>query len=131
MTAAAHAARAWPGRGRRAEETAWGRPRAAERFTDYGYVVLVAAGERYAVPERWGLGVAFAGSGTAISTVQLIVADDLGEREPEALAALEAWAEATTVAGPLGALGVEVVTRGAFLHPSDGLWGGTYPQSTA
>lgn len=126
MTAAAHAARAWPGRGRRADDVAWGRPRAAERFTDYGFVVLVAAAERYGVPERWGLGVALGGSGSAISTAQLVVADDLSARDREALAALELWARTTTVPGPLGALSVEVVTRSAFLHPADGLWSGTY-----
>jgi hypothetical protein len=126
VTIRATAGRGWPGRGKAADAKPPRRPRAEDRFGDFGFVVLVATAERYALPERWGVGVALAGTGTAISTVQVIVADDLGERDPEALRRIQAWAAGTTLAGPLGIVPVEVVTRTGFFHPTEGLFSGTY-----
>lgn len=126
MTAQTTARRMWPGRGAVADEVALRRPRAADRFGDFGFVVVVAAAERYAVPECWGLGLALAGTGSTFSAAQLVVADDLADRDPGALAVLEAWAAASTVAGALGPVTVEIVSRSAFLHPTEGLFSGTY-----
>ncbi|MDA8380323.1 MAG: hypothetical protein M0020_05775 [Actinomycetota bacterium] len=118
--------RAWPGRGGAGEAKARGTPRPAERFGDHGFVAVLAVAERHVVPERWGLGLALAGAGEVVTSAQLVVADDLGERDPAALGALREWAAATTSDGLLGAQLVEVVTRSAFCHPTAGMFGGTY-----
>ena len=93
----------------------------AERFSDHVGLVFVAAAERGVVPERWGLGLALEVVGPSVLGAQLIVADDLAERDVQAAEALARWAAGQAMATPNGTQSVEVVTRGEFCHPSEGL----------
>ena len=97
------------------------RPPVAERFDERAAVVFVAAAERDAVPERFGLGVAILVVGPSILGCQLVVDDDLRTRGPGTLGALAHWAGSETLATPGGAKPLVVVTRREFCDPSNGL----------
>jgi hypothetical protein len=101
----------------------------ADRLEEHNGLVAVAAAERYAVPERWGLGLALPIVGrTIVAPPQLVVADDLWQRQPGTLAALQRWGSALRIRTPLGLRSIEVVKRGAFLDPDTGTFTvRTYP----
>ena len=111
--------RAWPGRGQPATRRPHAR-RVPERLVHRGALVLVMVAERGAVPERLGLGVALATLGPTVAEAFLVVADELANREPDALAALHAWATSTTYATPRGWGHPRVLTRSAFCDPDSG-----------
>lgn len=92
----------------------------AERLGDRIALVLVAAAERGIVPERWGLGLALLTLGSTVLDAWLVVADDLCDREPERLAALEGWAARQCVATPNGPAPLRLATRSTFCHPTEG-----------
>jgi hypothetical protein len=96
-----------------------GRRRRAERFGDRNGLILVAVAERYAMPERWGLGLALRVVGPTVGGAVLIAHDDL---EPARREALEQWAAGTRLRTPGGRQPVEVVTRSPFLDPDTGLF---------
>ena len=97
----------------RAEE----RPRIAERLADRMALVFVAAAERGAVPERWGLGAALLVLGRTVVGGFLVVADDLAERDR---AALSEWADRQALTTPYGDVPVQLLARSSFCHPTEG-----------
>ncbi len=96
-------------------------PRTAERFSDHVGVILVAAAERGVVPERWGLGLALVVLDRIVIAAQLVVCDDLAERNPGACQALGRWAATQAIRTPQGDVQLQVVTRRQLCHPADGL----------
>lgn len=110
--------RAWPGR---APGAARRTPRRdPERLMSRRALVLVLVAERGAVPERIGLGVALSVVGLTVAEVFLLVADDLGDRHPEAMASLRDWVATTTYPTPRGPGHPRIVTHSAFCDPDDG-----------
>lgn len=101
----------------RAERTA----PVAERFGERAAVVVVAAAERGAVPERFGLGVALLVVGPSLLGAQLVVTDDVRSRAPGTLDALAHWAGSEALPTPGGARPLRVVTLRELCHPSEGL----------
>ena len=106
----------FPGRGDPAKPSSL----TAERLGIRPGLVLVAAAERYAVPERWGLGVALRFSGASVTSVSLVVEDDLCTRDPETLQALTKWAMGTFFRSPGRPRRVEVIARRDLTDPDVG-----------
>jgi hypothetical protein len=84
--------------------------------------VLVAAADRGAVPERWGLGVGLRILGRSLVTALLVVADELEAHDPAGLDHLRIWGASRRLRTPAGAKPVEVVTRSEFFDPDDGVF---------
>ena len=95
-------------------------PPIAERLGDRIALVFVAVAERGAVPERFGLGAAVLVLGATILGALLVVADDLGERDPTVFAELAGWAAGETTTTPNGDMPIQLITRSAFCHPTEG-----------
>ncbi|MDA8313065.1 MAG: hypothetical protein M0Z46_21105 [Actinomycetota bacterium] len=114
MTAEPINLHAWPGRGDVARIAPSREAPRSERFGDRGGIVLVAAAERYRIPETWGLGIALAVNGPTIAGATLIVADDLDQ---DRLDALRAWARSAAIATPSGRRQVKITTRTAWCDP--------------
>lgn len=110
-----------PPRGDTSKWTAEAKAPTAERFDERGALVLMAAAERGAMPERFGLGVGLSVAGERVRGAQLIVDDDLEARDPRALAELVDWGADRPLVTSRAPLAVPVVTRTAFCHPKDGL----------
>lgn len=104
----------WPGRGDASKLKASSPAPRAERFGERPGIVLVAAAERYRVPESWGLGVALSVSGSTISSAALIVRDDIAL---DTLDALRTWAKATAISTPSGLRPVRLTTRTRWTAP--------------
>ena len=92
----------------------------AERFGDRIALVFLAVAERGVVPERWGLGLALLVIGRTVIDAQLIVADDLADRNPDIYAGLSEWASRQAIGTPNGDMPVHIVTRAAFCNPTEG-----------
>ncbi len=115
--------RAWPGRAPAGARSA--RPRRnPERLIGRRALVLVLVAERGVVPERIGLGVALSVVGPTVAEVFLLVADELSDRDPAAMASLGDWAGARTYPTPRGLGHPRILTHSAFCDPNDGplLW---------
>jgi hypothetical protein len=111
--------RAWPGRPVPTARRAPNR-RGAERLVHRGAMVLVVVAERGAVPERLGLGVALATLGPTIAQAFVVVADDLCDHDPGALAEIRSWAKATTAAPTWAHRHPDVVTHSQLCDPDHG-----------
>lgn len=121
MTAQPIHVHGWPGRGDVSRSTAARETPRSERFGSRPAIALVAAAERYRIPETWGLGIALSVNGPTIAGATLIVGDDLDQ---DRLHALRAWARSAVIATPSGRRQVRVVTRTAWCDPDgDGLIG--------
>ena len=111
---------AWPGRGDISMRRGQRLP-IADRLRAHPGLVLVAAAERAALPEWWGLGIALRTIGTSVTGAHLVVADDLEQREPEAFRQLTQWASPRVVSTPAGPLSLEVITRSQLCDPAAGI----------
>jgi hypothetical protein len=118
--------RAWPGRGEAGKARSPRQPAAPQQLHRHSALVLVLVAERGCVPERLGLGAALSVLGPTVVRICLLVADDLGARNPDAFSALVAWAEGVTYPTPRGLARPQVLTRRAFCDPDDGLLLRTY-----
>ena len=109
----------FPGRG---DDMEWeNRNQRAERLVEHPGLFLVGAAERYAVPERWGLGIALRFIGSSVTGPYLVVADDLQRRDPARFHALQAWGSLHPVMTPVGLVPVEVLTRSQLCDPDVGV----------
>lgn len=89
----------------------------ADRLGERNALVLYAAADRFAPGDSFGLGAALLVAGRYVSRGALLVADDLSERDPLALASVRRWAASNVVCGRPGAPTWEVLTLGAFFDP--------------
>ena len=110
----------WPGRGDPAQYASPGRLRPAERLHERAGLVFVAAAERGRTPERWGLGVALSIVGRSLIAGELVVADDLVDRDRATRNRLDAWASSQLLDTPVGKHPLGLVTRRQYLDPDKG-----------
>jgi hypothetical protein len=99
----------WPGREGVYAKSLWRQP--FDRLGDRSGLVLVAAAERYATDERFGLGAFLSITGRSIHGAGLVVPDDLPEREAEVL---RAWCASRFVDTPAGPRPWECLTLSEF-----------------
>jgi hypothetical protein len=121
MTAQPINLHSFPGRGDIASGRYEYRSMPAERLRQHAGLVLVAAAERYAMPESLGLGMALTFISSSVTGASLVVADDLEARTPEVLAGITAWAASRSVDTPAGPMPVKVLTRGQLCDPERGV----------
>ena len=119
MTAQAINLHSFPGRG---DDLDWdNRNQRAERLVEHPGLFFLGVAERYALRERWGLGIALRFIGSSVTGANLVVADDLQCRAPARLTALEVWGEGHPVVTPIGRVPVDVHTRSQLCDPDVGV----------